>query len=130
MEKESSLENSRNSLINEFDDSTLSNRYTHSWDTRVPIKFYYIYFAGVGFFLFGYDQSLIGSLLTLPNFEETFPSILGPHNGVLQGTVVSIYEIGCFAGAIATIYCGNKFGAYQVYAYWVYHYNHRSCPPS
>ena len=41
--------------------------------------------------------------------KKRFP-ILGPDDGVLQGTVVSIYEIGCFAGAIATIYCGNKFG--------------------
>lgn len=111
MEKESSLENSRNSLINEFDDSTLSNKvHTFLGYSGTRLNFIISTFAGVGFFLFGYDQSLIGSLLTLPNFEETFPSILGPDDGVLQGTVVSIYEIGCFAGAIATIYCGNKFG--------------------
>ena len=98
-------------MINEFDDSTLSNKvHTFLGYSGTRLNFIISTFAGVGFFLFGYDQSLIGSLLTLPNFEETFPSILGPDNGVLQGTVVSIYEIGCFAGAIATIYCGNKFG--------------------
>ena len=92
MEKESSLENSRNSSINEFDDSTLSNKvHTFLGYSGTRLNFIISTFAGVGFFLFGYDQSLIGSLLTLPNFEETFPSILGPDDGVLQGTVAVSY---------------------------------------
>ncbi|KAL6453051.1 STL1 Sugar transporter STL1 [Candida maltosa Xu316] len=69
-------------------------------------------FAGVGFLLFGYDQGVAGSLLTLPNFENTFPSISGPslNDSIRQGAVISIYEIGCFVGALATVYLGNKLG--------------------
>lgn len=69
-------------------------------------------FSGVGFLLFGFDQLLMGSLLTLPNFEETFPSILGDtlHAATLTGAVVSIYEIGCFFGALLTVYFGDKLG--------------------
>lgn len=69
-------------------------------------------FSGVGFLLFGFDQLLMGSLLTLPNFEKTFPSILGNtlHAATLTGAVVSIYEIGCFIGALLTVYFGDKLG--------------------
>lgn len=44
--------------------------------------------------LFGYDQGVMGSLLTGPSFEATFPSISNGHNTTLQGfTVNSILRI-------------------------------------
>ncbi|RLV94820.1 Sugar transporter STL1 [Spathaspora sp. JA1] len=70
-------------------------------------------FAGMGFLLFGYDQGVMGSLLTLPTFRETFPSIdttRYPDRATFQGFVIAIYEIGCLAGAIFTMYIGDKIG--------------------
>ena len=48
--------------------------------------------------LFGYDQGVMGSLLTLPSFLETFPSIDSTgksgtsHEATLQGVAIGIYE--------------------------------------
>ncbi|WFC98485.1 hypothetical protein MYAM1_001213 [Malassezia yamatoensis] len=80
--------------------------------------------AGVGFVLFGYDQGVMGSLLTLPPFRMAFPQIDitspspgddprlkgNPHNSSLQGATIGIYEIGCFMGAVSCIIWGNTLG--------------------
>lgn len=70
--------------------------------------------SGAGFLLFGYDQGVMGGLLTGRAFTRTFPEIDTTANGTgsasLQGTVVAIYEIGCFFGAIATMFVGEKLG--------------------
>lgn len=75
--------------------------------------------AGAGFLLFGYDQGVMGSLLTLPSFYKQFPSMdtvtvmsqsEKEHRSTWQGLVVAIYEIGCLIGAIATMYVGDKIG--------------------
>nr|UJH94542.1 Stl1.3 [Starmerella bombicola] len=72
--------------------------------------------AGTGFLLFGYDQGVMGSLLTLPAFYEQFPSMdthtqeLKSKNSTWQGFVVAVYEIGCLVGALATMYVGDKLG--------------------
>ncbi|GAA93127.1 sugar transporter [Aspergillus luchuensis IFO 4308] len=59
--------------------------------------------------LFGYDQGVMGSLLTGPSFEATFPSI-SHGNSTLQGFAVAVYELGCAAGALTVIFSGDKFG--------------------
>lgn len=80
--------------------------------------------AGVGFVLFGYDQGVMGSLLTLPPFRVAFPQIDtitpepgadpqlrgDPSNSTLQGATIGIYEIGCFAGSVTCILWGNVLG--------------------
>lgn len=72
--------------------------------------------AGLGFLLFGYDQGVMGSLLTLKSFRKTFPSIdTGEHNehperATLQGAAIALYEIGCMFSALSTIYLGDKLG--------------------
>ncbi|KAL7663972.1 Major facilitator superfamily (MFS) profile domain-containing protein [[Candida] zeylanoides] len=69
--------------------------------------------AGVGFLLFGYDQGVMGSLLTLPSFRATFESIdtvKNPQNSTLQGAVIALYEIGCMVSALSTMYFGDKLG--------------------
>ncbi|CCH45845.1 Hexose transporter 2 [Wickerhamomyces ciferrii] len=69
--------------------------------------------AGVGFLLFGYDQGLMGSLLTLEPFRETFPEIDvvdDPSKSTYQGFVIAVYEIGCLAGALFTMWFGDKVG--------------------
>ncbi|KAJ4007233.1 hypothetical protein NW766_009912 [Fusarium irregulare] len=70
--------------------------------------------AGSGFLLFGYDQGVMSGLLTGTAFTNTFPEIDttsgGNGSSSLQGTVVAIYEIGCFFGAIFCLVFGEYFG--------------------
>lgn len=66
--------------------------------------------AGVGFVLFGYDQGVMGSLLTLVPFLERFPRMNGETDSAIQGATIGIYEIGCFLGSITCILWGNTFG--------------------
>ncbi|CCE85634.1 Piso0_005250 [Millerozyma farinosa CBS 7064] len=73
--------------------------------------------CGIGFLLFGYDQGVMGSLLTLNEFRNTFPkidSVAHPENSTLQGAVVAVYELGCMATALSTLYLGDKLGRRKV----------------
>ncbi|KAK7543798.1 MFS transporter [Phyllosticta citricarpa] len=69
--------------------------------------------AGFCFLLFGYDQGVMSGLLTGSAFTSRFPEIdtvKNPGSSSLQGTVVAIYEIGCFFGAIFAFCAGEKLG--------------------
>ncbi|KAE8311689.1 hypothetical protein BDV41DRAFT_565623 [Aspergillus transmontanensis] len=70
--------------------------------------------AGSGFLLFGYDQGVMSGLLSGDAFVQTFPEIntnTGANgSATLQGTVVAIYEIGCFLGALMALFWGEKVG--------------------
>ncbi|KAK0517404.1 hypothetical protein JMJ35_000559 [Cladonia borealis] len=81
--------------------------------------------AGLDFLLFGYDQGVMGGLLDLPSFVKIFPEIdttaateaaegLTPsqqtHRSTIQGIAVAAYNVGCFFGAITTIFIGNPLG--------------------
>lgn len=74
--------------------------------------------AGTDFALFGYDQGVMGGLLTLPSFTRYFPEIdtINPPNGdashtaTIQAITVGAYTLGCFFGAVATIWLGNMLG--------------------
>ncbi|KAJ9634208.1 hypothetical protein H2199_009092 [Coniosporium tulheliwenetii] len=68
--------------------------------------------AGSGFLLFGYDQGVMSGLLTGSAFTKQFPEIDTQNGGSssLQGTVVAIYEIGCFFGAIIAFLFGERLG--------------------
>ncbi|KAL1301913.1 hypothetical protein AAFC00_006091 [Neodothiora populina] len=64
--------------------------------------------AAMAFTLFGYDQGVIGGLISLP----TFLSVNGidQHDSNLQGTIVAIYDIGCLTGCIIMGVFGQKLG--------------------
>ncbi|KAF7880726.1 uncharacterized protein EAF01_011995 [Botrytis porri] len=71
--------------------------------------------SGLDFLLFGYDQGVMGGLLTLPSFVETFPEIdttndKSYHTALYQGLVVASYNLGCFGGAVVTIFLGDRLG--------------------
>ncbi|KAM0748971.1 general substrate transporter [Meredithblackwellia eburnea MCA 4105] len=76
------------------------------------------FIAGMGFLLFGYDQGVMGGLLTLESFIQTFPSLdtvhttgtVKSHNSTILGVSIAIYEIGCMIGALSCLYVGEKFG--------------------
>ncbi|OLN93220.1 Sugar transporter STL1-like protein 9 [Colletotrichum chlorophyti] len=76
--------------------------------------------AGCDFLLFGYDQGVTGGILTLPAFQDQFPTINPEEPGILpslkserstnQGIAVASYNLGCFIGAIIAIFIGNPLG--------------------
>ncbi|APA16223.1 hypothetical protein SS1G_10413 [Sclerotinia sclerotiorum 1980 UF-70] len=71
--------------------------------------------SGLDFALFGYDQGVMGGLLTLPSFVSTFPEIdtlrdTSNYTSTIQGISVSSYNLGCFLGAIVTIFIGDVLG--------------------
>lgn len=57
--------------------------------------------------LFGYDQGVVGGLLTLPTFEQRFKL---QENQILKGVVVGSYHLGCLIGALATSPIGGQIG--------------------
>ncbi|OBT81182.1 hypothetical protein VE02_10147 [Pseudogymnoascus sp. 03VT05] len=76
------------------------------------------FLGGLDFFLFGYDQGVMGGLLTLPSFVRTFPEIdtlnatdaTSNHVSLIQGISVASYNLGCLLGAVCTIWLGDFFG--------------------
>ncbi|CCU76528.1 MFS sugar transporter [Blumeria hordei DH14] len=71
-----------------------------------------------GFILYGYNQSSIGGLLSLPSWTETFPEIDTTHtqgatksqNATLQGLVVATFVMGALVGCMACMYLGDILG--------------------
>ncbi|KAI0592988.1 general substrate transporter [Biscogniauxia sp. FL1348] len=57
--------------------------------------------------LFGYDQGVFGGVIVTPDFLNQ----MGIANDAkMQSTVTAIYDIGCFLGAISTIWIGERLG--------------------
>ncbi|KAE8443908.1 hypothetical protein EG329_001218 [Mollisiaceae sp. DMI_Dod_QoI] len=59
---------------------------------------------------YGYDQGVFGNVLVGEDFLTTmhFPSTS------VQGTLTSVYNLGCFFGALSTIYTGDILGRPRV----------------
>ncbi|KAL8389061.1 hypothetical protein RB595_008818 [Gaeumannomyces hyphopodioides] len=76
--------------------------------------------AGCDFLLFGYDQGVMGGILTLSVFLRQFPSINPEEDGLdptessrratNQGIAVASYNLGCFLGAVIAIWISNPLG--------------------
>ncbi|SSD60915.1 probable Sugar transporter STL1 [Saccharomycodes ludwigii] len=71
--------------------------------------------ACLAFSLFGYDQGLMGSLITGTQFNDEFPATRkngddDQHATVIQGAVTSCFELGCFAGSLWVMFFGERVG--------------------
>ncbi|KAI1470034.1 general substrate transporter [Daldinia caldariorum] len=76
--------------------------------------------AGCDFLLFGYDQGVMGGILTMHQFLEAFPDINPEAQDIdsteqakrasTQGIAVAAYNLGCFVGAVTTIFISNPLG--------------------
>ncbi|OJJ51652.1 hypothetical protein ASPZODRAFT_156496 [Penicilliopsis zonata CBS 506.65] len=62
--------------------------------------------SSTGFCLFGYDNGLMGQIISEPNFLD----IIGNPNAAVQGFVVSSYDIGCMLGALAAVLVSEQIG--------------------
>lgn len=71
-----------------------------------PLTILVCFNASVAFLLFGYDQGVLAGLLTSPYFLSTFGH---PDSGLI-GTINSVYNLGCFCGAVFTFFVGDKLG--------------------
>ena len=55
---------------------------------------------------YGYDQGVFGNVIISEDFLHTF----GYPSANMQGVMTSIYNIGCFIGAMSTIWTGDILG--------------------
>ncbi|KAK5127315.1 hypothetical protein LTR08_004354 [Meristemomyces frigidus] len=70
------------------------------------------------YILFGWNNGVAGPLLDLPSWVSTFPRIdtlnttgaQKTDNSRVQGTVVAMYTLGAFFGALSCIFLGDKLG--------------------
>lgn len=70
----------------------------------------YVYFvtafASIGALLFGYDQGVMGVIVA----DQRWIDLMHPANSWVTGAVVSLYDIGCFIGAMHIGYLADHFG--------------------
>lgn len=54
----------------------------------------------------------MSGIISAPQFNEYFPETLeaAPNSSVYRGFVTAIYEIGCLAGALFILWCGDSLG--------------------
>lgn len=86
---------------------------------RVSITFT----AVMGFSLFGYNQGMMAGLIDGEEFTNSFPILKIPPDAspatvhyvnVIRGAVTACYEIGCFFGALFSMFFGQYLGRTRV----------------
>jgi MFS family permease len=55
---------------------------------------------------YGYEQGVFGNVLVKEDFLRT----VGNPSATDQGTMTSVYNLGCFVGALSTLHTGDKLG--------------------
>jgi SP family sugar:H+ symporter-like MFS transporter len=67
--------------------------------------------ASFGGMLFGWDTGLIGGVLTMDSFNNSFGlDKSSPNHASLEGNIVSVLQAGCFFGAMSSFYLSDKLG--------------------
>jgi SP family sugar:H+ symporter-like MFS transporter len=67
--------------------------------------------ASFGGMLFGWDTGLIGGVLTMDSFNNSFGlDKKSPNHAALEGNIVSVLQAGCFFGAASSFYLSDKLG--------------------
>lgn len=84
-----------------------------------PLRVAITFTAVMGFSLFGYNQGMMAGLIDGDEFKETFPILKIPtgadagvehYVNVIRGAVTACYEIGCFFGALFSMFFGEFLG--------------------
>ncbi|KAI7554920.1 general substrate transporter [Hortaea werneckii] len=63
--------------------------------------------AACAFWLFGYDMSVMGGLITEESFTSVFPEMNDPS---VQGIVIAAFELGALVGALSCLDLGDRLG--------------------
>ncbi|KAJ5278710.1 Sugar transporter [Penicillium angulare] len=63
-------------------------------------------FVSLGAFLFGYDQGVMGVIVA----DQRWIDLMHPKNSWVTGMVVSLYDVGCFIGAMSLGWLADPFG--------------------
>ncbi|KAL3469934.1 general substrate transporter [Aspergillus californicus] len=87
--------------------------------TGKTLQYLITFTAVMGFSLFGYNQGMMSGVIAGDQFVITFPVLAMSddppdaeyrHINVLRGGVTSCYEIGCFFGALFSMFYGEWMG--------------------
>ncbi|RDW76938.1 hypothetical protein BP6252_04991 [Coleophoma cylindrospora] len=62
--------------------------------------------SGSCYLLFGYDQGVLGGLVSQPSFLNA----IGNPNSTYLGTIVALYNIGCLVGCLISAVYGDRLG--------------------
>lgn len=90
-----------------------------------PLRLFITFTAVVGFSLFGYNQGMMAGLLNGKEFVRSFPILAMPaeptasekhYIDVIRGAVTSCYELGCFFGAMFSMFFGDRLGRTRLIA--------------
>ncbi|GES64132.1 sugar transporter [Aspergillus terreus] len=77
---------------------------------------WYVYklaaFVSLGALLFGYDQGVMGMIVA----DQRWKDLMKPQNSWVTGAVVSMYDIGCFIGAMSTGILADWYGRERMLA--------------
>lgn len=74
----------------------------------MPLQASIMFVSAMAFLLFGYDQGVLGGLITT---QQLLGSLgINPKDADLQGTLVAIYDIGCFVGSMICSVRGHRLG--------------------
>ncbi|KAG9963896.1 general substrate transporter, partial [Aureobasidium melanogenum] len=63
--------------------------------------------ATCAFWLFGYDMSVMGGIITETPFTSVFPEMNNPS---VQGIIIAAFELGALVGALACLDIGDRLG--------------------
>ena len=66
--------------------------------------------ATCAFWLFGYDMSVMGGVITEEPFLSVFPQT---KDATVQGIVIATLEIGALLGSVLCMFVGSKWGRRQ-----------------
>ncbi|KAF4178298.1 hypothetical protein CNMCM8694_009230 [Aspergillus lentulus] len=80
---------------------------THMGASGLTLNFLVTGIATCAFWLFGYDMSVMGGLITEESFTSVFPEMT---NANVQGIVIASFELGALAGALACLDLGDRLG--------------------
>lgn len=73
----------------------------------LSLNFAVAFIATCAFWLFGYDMSVMGGIITEPAFTSVFPSM---NDASIQGIVIASFELGALVGALSCLDLGDRLG--------------------
>ncbi|GFF45317.1 hexose carrier protein [Aspergillus lentulus] len=80
---------------------------THMGASGLTLNFLVAGIATCAFWLFGYDMSVMGGLITEESFTSVFPEMT---NANIQGIVIASFELGALVGALTCLDLGDRLG--------------------